>query len=343
LDKHAKPVVAIIGSGSLLGREIRDLLPDVPVHVKLVGADKDEAGTLTEQGGEAVLMTKLDEENLEGARLAFLAGSQESSRKALEALAKFRPGPAVVDLTYALEDRPGAYLRAPMAEPGNYATPAVAEHVIAHPAATVLAVFLARLHQAQPVRRAIAQIFEPASERGHRGVEELEKQVVNLLSFRQLPKTVYGDQVGFNVLARYGAEAAESLESIELRVERHLASLLSLHGGVPMPSLRVIQVSVFHGHSISLWVEFESNPEVETLEKALASANIDVRGADLDAPNIVGMAGQSGLAVGAIAADRNDARAAWFFIAADNIRIMAENAVAVARPLVGQAGTARPQ
>jgi aspartate-semialdehyde dehydrogenase len=105
-----------------------------------------------------------------------------------------------------------------------------------------------------------------------------------------------------------------------------------------MPSIRLIQAPVFHGHSVSLWAEFESNPGVGAIEQALASAHIDVRGADVEAPNVVGMAGQSGIAVGAIAADRNDARAAWFWVAADNLRIAAENAVAVALPLSGAAG-----
>lgn len=338
-----KPIAAIVGSGSLLGREIRDLLSDVPLQTKLIGADKDEAGTLTEESGEAVVMTELDEENLAGARVAFLAGSAESSHKALEILSRLKPGPVLIDLTYVLEDRPGAYLRAPMVEPGNYATPTAAEHVVAHPAAIVLALFLTRLNQIRPIRRAVAHVFEPASERGQRGFEELEKQTVNLLTFKQLPKRVYDEQVGFNLLARYGAEAPESLESIETRIERHLATLLSLHGHIPLPSIRLIQAPVFHGHSFSVWAEFDQNPGTEALEQALASVQVDVRGADLDPPNVVGVAGQSGIAVGAIATDRNDARASWFWIAADNLRIMAENAVAVARPLAGQTGTARPQ
>ena len=50
------------------------------------------------------------------------------------------------------------------------------------------------------------------------------------------------------------------------------------------------------------------------------------------------MAGQTGIAVGAITADRNHPQAVWFWVVADNIRIMAENAVAVARSLVGQTG-----
>ncbi len=342
MDKTT-PVAAIVGGASLLGREIRDLLAGSPIKTKLIGADEIETGTLTEEAGEPVVMTALDEENLAGARVAFLAGSADSSRKAVEIVRRLNPGPALIDLTYLLEEHPTAHLRAPMVEPAHYAVPPDIEHVIAHPAAILIAVFLVRLSQIAPVRRSVVHVFEPASERGQTGIDELHKQTVNLLTFQKLPKDVYDEQVAFNLLARYGSEARDSVEKVEARVERHLATLLSINGHLPMPSLRVIQAPVFHGHSASLWVEFENNPGVEALEQALGTAQIDVRGAALDPPNIVGYAGQSGISVGAIAADRNEPRAAWFWIAADNIRVMAENAVGVARSLAGPVGGAKPQ
>jgi aspartate-semialdehyde dehydrogenase len=207
----------------------------------------------------------------------------------------------------------------------------------------MLAAFLVRLNQIQPVRRSVAHIFEPASERGQRGVDELHKQSVNLFAFQKLPKDVYDEQVGFNMLARYGSEAGESMESIETRIDKHLATLLSINGDIPLPSIRLIQAPVFHGYSISLWVEFENNPGVAAFEQALGTQQIDVRGGELDPPHVAGMAGQSGMAVGSIAVDRNDSHAAWFWLVADNFRIMAENAVAVAQSLTGQTGTAKPE
>jgi aspartate-semialdehyde dehydrogenase len=331
----AKPVAAVVGSNSLLGRELRDVLSRSQFQIKLIGADEVEAGTLTEEGGEPLVITALDQDNLAAARVVFLAGSPESSGKALEIVSKLRPRPVVVDLTYALEDRPTAHLRAPVVEPAGTLLPPGSEHVVAHPAAILLALFLVRLGQAGTIRRAIAHVFEPASERGQRGIDELHRQTANVLTFQKLPKAVYDEQAAFNLLARYGAEAPLSMENIETRVERHLATLLAMNAGVQMPSIRLIQAPVFHGHSVSLWVEFEVNPGVPALEQTLASVYIDVRGADVEAPNVVGMAGQSGIAVGAIATDRNDARATWFWVAADNLRIAAENAVEVALPLAG--------
>ncbi len=338
----ARPVAAVVGSNSLLGREVRDVLARTPFQTKLIGADEVEAGTLTEEGGEPLIITALDEENLAAARAVFLAGSAESSGRAMEIVSRLASRPVVVDLTYALEERPTAHLRAPVVEPAGYVLPPESEHVVAHPAAIVLALLLVRLGQAGPLRRVIAHVFEPASERGQRGIDELQRQTVGLLSFQKWPKGLYDEQAAFNLLARYGAEAPLALESIEARIERHLATLLAWNGGIRMPSIRLIQAPVFHGHSVSLWAEFETNPGVRAIEDALASAHIDVRGADAEAPNPVGMAGQSGIAVGAVAPDANDARAVWFWVAADNLRIVAENALAVIQPLAAAAAEAQP-
>ena len=100
-------------------------------------------------------------------------------------------------------------------------------HVIAHPAAIAIALFLKRLHAAEAVRRAVIQVFAPASEQGAGGIEELQQQTVSLLSFKSMPRAVFDAQLGFNVLARYGEEAPIALEQSELRIERHLASLLA--------------------------------------------------------------------------------------------------------------------
>ncbi len=341
MDKGNQPaVVAVVGGMSLLGREVREVLSESRLHanVKLIGAEDEEVGTLTEQGGEAVIMTALDEDNLSGARVVFLAGSRESSRKAVEILHKSGGGAAIIDLTSFHEDASNSRLRAPMVEPPGYEAPPDAIHVIAHPAAIAMALFLTRLQEAHPARRSVVHVFEPASERGQSGLDELREQTVNLLTFKGLPKRVFDEQLGFNMLACYGSEAPQPLEGFELRLERHLATLLAARGGVPMPSIRMIQAPVFHGHSFSIWAELETNPGVRALEQSLATEQIDVRGAEHEAPTAVGIAGQSGIAAGAIREDRNNPRAVWFWVVADNLRITAENALAVARTLLGETG-----
>src|SRR5258707_785668 len=83
----------------------------------------------------------------------------------------------------------------------------------------------------------------------------------------------------------FGSEAPKSLADIELKIDRHLASLLSFDSNLPpMPSLRLIQAPVFHGYSLSVWIEFEHNPGVDALSQALATGPIEVREGDEEPP-----------------------------------------------------------
>jgi aspartate-semialdehyde dehydrogenase len=329
--------VALVGSDSLLGREIRDIATGWgSLDLRLVAAEESRAGTLASLGDEPAVVGGLDADSLTGVRAVLLAGSPASSRKALD-LAGSPPEAVVVDCTYATEEWPDARLRAPAVEPEDEPETDAPTHVIAHPAAIALALFLRRLQAHEPIRSSIIHIFAPASEHGEGGVEELQQQTVSLLSFKTMPKALFDAQLAFSMLAQYGDEAPVALEEFETRLERHLATLLDLQGdgeGAPMPSLRLLQAPVFHGYSFSAWVEFENDPGLETLEGLLATGAIDVRSSESEPPNNVGQAGQGGISVGAITPDRNRAEAYWFWIVADNLRLQAENAMAVLRQLV---------
>src|ERR1022692_4217390 len=89
--------------------------------------------------------------------------------------------------------------------------------LIPPPAAIPTPMFLPRLHPRFPVQRSAIHIFEPASERGTPGVEELQQQTVGLLSFKSMPKKIFDAQLSFNMLAQYGEDAPVTLESAELR------------------------------------------------------------------------------------------------------------------------------
>jgi aspartate-semialdehyde dehydrogenase len=331
--------IVLIGADSLLGREVRDIVATsaVTFDLRLVADTGEQPGALTSVGDEPTVVGGLDAASLIDARAIFLAGSAESSRKAFELLGR-SSGATVIDLTGAAEERPDACIRAPLVEDPDAEVPIDASvHVIAHPAAIALALFLRRLHAQDPVRSSVIQIFAPASEHGAPGVEELQNQTISLLSFKPLPHAIFDTQLSFSLLAKYGDEAPVPLEDAELRVERHLASLLALPGegqDAPMPSLRLLQAPVFHGYTFSAWVEFESNPGVDTFETSLATDSIEVRSIDVEPPTNVGQAGQGGIAVGAIQPDRNNPDACWFWIVADNLRLTAENGIAVARQLI---------
>ena len=327
--------LALIGSESLLGREVRDLVSTggYPFDLRLIAAGEEQAGKLTLVGEEPAFLGGLTAASLAGAAGLILA-SPDGARRAVE-LAD--PGTAVIDLAFVADDASDSRLRAPAVEPPSAAPPASAVQVIAHPAAIAIAMLLRRLQARAPMRRSLVQVFAPASERGTAALEELQQQGLKLFAFQPLPKAVFDAHLAFNLLARFGEESAVALEDIELRIERHLATLLSFAGegsGAPMPSLRLSQVPVFHGYSFSVWVEFERNPGPAALAEYLAAPGIDFRGEGLEPPTNVGQAGQGGISVGAASVDRNHAQACWLWMVADNLRLAAENALEVARQIV---------
>ena len=333
--------IAIVGGESLLGKEVHELLESrkAPAILKLVAAmevedtPKGVASILTRGLEEPLVMASIELADLGSARVVILAGDKASSQKAYQKIRGDQPAPVVIDVSGGLEDLPEARLRAPMVEPADFQVGIDAERpvqTIAHPAAIALALLLTHLQKAGAIRRSVVEIFEPVSERGQAGIEELQKQAVALLSFKPLPKDIFDAQVSFNMLSQYGSEAPLSLEQIEQKIDRHLASLLAATGA-PMPSLRLIQAPVFHGYSISAWVEFEESAGMDAIFQALASGNIDVRTKDHEPPTNVGVAGQGGITIGSITQDRNQPRAWWFWVVADNLQIAAENAWEVVR------------
>lgn len=333
MAKFRIPTVSIVGGESLLGREVRDLLNGIKPapDVRTISSEVDSTQVARDEEGDAIVLAALDEETLADSNVVVLASSAEASRKALSIVEEAgADAPALIDLTGVLEDHPGAKLRAPMLE-GMRVSGSAGIQVAAHPAAVALALVYRRIVPRFAVQRSIVEIFEPASERGQRGLTEMQTQTVNLLSFKPLPKEVYDAQVSFNMLAAYGSEAQYSLAEAEARIERHLATYLLAAPGMPMPSLRLIQAPVFHGYSCSIWMEFAQTPDIAALEEAIASAQIEVRRADEEPPNNVAVAGEDGVTVGGIREDRNHPRACWLWLATDNIRMTAAIAVAVAK------------
>ncbi len=316
-----------MGGETLLGHELKEVLESRGSVAVVTGYASTGEGNFGEQEGEAIYLEPLEAHSIREEQAILVAGTPEGALKAYT-FAKAAGGhPAVIDCTGDLEHQPEARIIAPLIEDADVKASWLM--VIAQPAASALALVLTRLGRYRQIRQAVANVFEPASERGKRGVSELHQQTTNLLTFKPLNKEVFDAQASFNLLARYGEDAAIQLSKLEQRIERHVATLLSRRSGqatAPMPSIRLIQAPVFHGYSISLWVEFESDVAAVELGEALASAQIEVRSDDLEAPNNVGAAAQSGLSAGDIRIDRNNVRAAWFWIVGDNLRLTADAA-----------------
>jgi len=330
--------VAIVGAATLKGKELKEVLEDrnfPALEVKLLD-DEESLGQLDSVGDEATFIQSVLPENLQGADIIFFASEAAFTRKNWN-LAK-KSGALVVDLSYGLESEPGGSVRAPWIEreleqaagvrPPQQLDSALA--VIAHPAAVVLALLQLRAQKAGALRNAVCTAFEPASEHGRRGLDELHGQTVNLLSFQQLPTEVFDAQIAFNMLARYAEKSTQPLESAERRVLAHLEKITE--GRTALPALTLAQAPIFHGHVFSLYLEFEKQLPAAELVRALAGDHVSVAAPDEDSPTNVAAAGQDEVLV-EVRRDGRHERGFWVWAAADNLRIAALTAVDCAAAL----------
>ena len=179
------------------------------------------------------------------------------------------------------------------------------------------------------MQRIVANLFEPASETGQKGMDELHEQTVNLLSFQDLPKKVFDIQVAFNMMARYGQNSNLSLQDVSQRVLNHYRHIAR---GAVQPALQVLQAPVFHGHGFSIYLEMEKPVALADFSSALAGDHVVVSASPDDSPTNVSAAGQGDILV-SISADANQKNGIWLWATTDNLRIAALTAVECAETM----------
>ena len=327
---------AVVGAATLKGKEVIEMLNErnfPAVDIRLLD-DDESIGQLEAAGDEINFIQSVRTEQFTNVDFTFFAADAESTRnnwkRARDA------GGAIVDLSGALDEEPGAQIRslwlererAAMWQPELQPGPCV----VAHPAAVTLALLLVRARKAGAIRSAVATMFEPASEQGQKGMDELHQQTVNLLSFQSLPKDLFDEQVAFNMIARYGRNSRLSLASLEARVRRHYQAIAGTDA--PQPALMPLQPPVFHGHALAIFLEMAQTVDQEELSQALAGDHVTVVTAEDDShPTNVSTAGQANILV-SLKSDAARPSGIWLWAAADNLRIAAMTAVECAESMI---------
>ena len=331
--------IAIVGAATLKGRELKEVLDEVNfplADVKLLD-DDESLGQLDQVGDEATFIQPADPEHFRNVDFAFFASDAAFTGRHWQSA--LQAGATVLDLSYALDGERNVSVRSPWIEkeleresgqePGHedLTTTAV---VIAHPAASVLALLLLRARAAGTIRTVAATVFEPVSEQGKRGMDELHQQTVNLLSFSALPKELFDEQVAFNMLGRFGEGSSISLKSIETRIVAHFEAVAGK--SLPVPSLMLVQAPTFHAHTFSIYIQFDREIEAGAAGKALTGDHVTLVDPAEDGPSNVNAAGQGNVLV-SIRQDARNNNGLWIWAAADNLKIAAISAVECAATL----------
>ena len=303
------------------------------VDIRLLD-DDESIGQLEATGDEINFIQSVRAEQFTNIDFTFFAADAGTTRQNWKRARD--AGSAIIDLSGALEEEPGAMfaLSGWSASAGKVWQPELqpAPCVVAHPASVALALLLLRARKAGAIRNALATVFEPASEQGQKGMDELHQQTVNLLSFQSLPKDVFDAQVAFNMVAHYGSNSKLSLDSLEARVRRHFQKLAG--PDAPQPALMALQPPVFHGHAISVFLEMEQPVDQEKLSQALSGDHVTLAGSEDDSqPSNVNTAGQANIMV-SLKPEPSRPNGIWLWAAADNLRVAAVTAVECAESMI---------
>lgn len=335
---------AVVGAASLKGKEVAELLNErnfPAADIRLLD-DDESMGQLEAMGDEVSFIQRVRAEQFEHVDFTFFASDQDSTRRSWKDARD--AGSAIIDLSAALEGEPGATVRSLWIERerGQVVPPELQPGpcITAHPVAVTLALLLLRAQKAGAVQRAVATIFEPASEHGQRGMDELHQQTVSLLSFQPLPKDVFDAQVAFNLLARYGQKSQPTLDSVEARVVRHYKRIMGENA--IEPSVLLLQAPIFHGHAVALFLEMGNPVDLAELAQALSGDHVNIPPADEDAPSNVSSAGQGDIQL-AIKTDPANPNGVWLWAAADNLRLSAISAVECAETMTATRPTGKIQ
>jgi aspartate-semialdehyde dehydrogenase len=329
LERESNRLV-IAGASSLLGAELKSLLEESRFAGREFRLVDEEilAGTLTEAGGEPAVIQPVEEGSFGKARFVFFTGSPEFTRRNLKAAS----GARVIDLSGGIAGEAKTVVWFPKLDAllerefkkdaAAYAIPSAAAT-----AAATLALALTK----DGMRRLAIVFFQPVSEAGRAGVEELESQTGQLLSFQGVGRPVFDTQVAFNMVDRFGPASAQKLEAIRERVR--METKANLGKKAEMPAIQVVHAPVFYGTAFSAWAELEPGADAAKIAAACSDAGFMLPAEGDRGPSNVGATGEKRIVLAKPEADPWQPGGWWFWGAADNIRLPAANAVQLAEML----------
>jgi aspartate-semialdehyde dehydrogenase len=327
--------IVIAGASSLLGAELKSLLEEsrfASWDLSLVD-EETAVGTLTEAGGEPAVIQPVEEGTFSRAKLIFFAGSAAFTERNLPAARD--SGAFVIDLSGATLSVDGVLVCFALDSFAKGSQPGTTLYAVPSAPGLVAGRLLDALGRVALSRLSIV-FFRPVSEAGRAGIEELEAQTSQLLSFQSIGQPIFDTQVAFNLLDHYGPASREHLQSIRDRIRREV-SVASAQSAVSMkvlPSIQVLHAPVFYGYTFVANSELKPGQTPEALVEVLRKSGFSLESKESSPLGNIIAAGDSVVHLSIPEDDPAQPGTWWLWGAADNIRLPAATAVKLAEKLI---------
>jgi len=144
--------------------------------------------------------------------------------------------------------------------------------IIANPNCTtaITLVALFPLHEAFNVQRIFAASYQAVSGTGAKAIEELERQIGQIVSGRPVTKEVYPHQIAFNVLPQVDSFLPDGYTKEEMKMQNEGRKIM--HHPAFRASVTCVRVPVYRAHSVAVSAEFKQPVSVDAARAVLSKA-----------------------------------------------------------------------
>jgi len=210
--------------------------------------------------------------------------------------------------------------------------------IIANPNCTTAITLMALypLHQAFGVTRIFASSYQAVSGTGAKAIEELERQVNEIVAGKPVTKDVYPHQIAFNVLPHVDSFLPDGYTKEEMKMQNEGRKIM--HHPTFRASITCVRVPVYRAHSVAISAEFDKPVTVESAREVLKKApglQVIDEPARNQYPQPLVWAGQDDCAVGRIRLDCALDNGLAFWVSGDQLlKGAALNAVQIGEELL---------
>jgi aspartate-semialdehyde dehydrogenase len=266
---NRNPHVAIVGATGAVGIEMIQTLEkrNFPVGKLTLLASARSAGKKLKFRGQDIAVTELTKDSFAGVDIALFSAGGDISREFAPIAVK--AGCVVVDNSSAFRQDDNVPLVVPEI---NAADVKLHKGIIANPNCTTAITLMALypLHQAFGVKRIFASSYQAVSGTGAQAIEELKRQVGQVVAGQPVTKEVYPHQIAFNVLPQVDSFLPSGYTKEEMKMENEGRKIM--HHAAFRASVTCVRVPVYRSHSVAVSAEFEKPVTVEAARAVLKKA-----------------------------------------------------------------------
>jgi aspartate-semialdehyde dehydrogenase len=332
---NESPHVAVVGATGAVGIEMLKTLEkrEFPVGKLTLLASARSVGKKLKFRGEDVTVTELTKNSFSGIDIALFSAGGSISKEFAPIAAQ--AGCVVVDNSSAFRMDEKVPLVIPEI---NAADVKWHKGIIANPNCTTAITLMALypLHKAFGCKRIFASSYQAVSGTGAKAIEELRRQVDQVVHGQKVTKEVYPHQIAFNVLPHVDSFLPTGYTKEEMKMENEGRKIM--HHPNFRASVTCVRVPVYRAHSVAVSAEFEKPVTVESALAVLKEApGLDVldNPAKSEYPLPLYQSDQYNCAVGRLRKDCALDNGLCFWVSGDQLlKGAALNAVQIAEELL---------